>query len=274
MSHEVTDLDLLDPIWRALANPVRRRILDALRDGPRTTGQLAEGFPELSRFAVMQHLGVLEEADLVLVRRQGRQRFNHLNAVPLRQIYERWVSGHAGAAAQSALQLKRFVERDESKEVPAMGSQAGRVVQIETEIRLAAPQEKVFRAITTELDEWWAFRFRPGARVVFEPWVGGRCFEDWGDGQGALYGTVVYWEPPYKFGEIGPGAMAGAYTAVDWETVEAQGDSSIYRKSLTLWGDVPEETEQKFREGTRLLMEQFLRAYVEEGRRYDPPTGR
>ena len=72
-----------DDLWRALANPVRRRLLDALREGPRTTGQLSAAVPSLSRYAVMQHLGVLTDAGLVVARRRGRERFNHLNPVPL-----------------------------------------------------------------------------------------------------------------------------------------------------------------------------------------------
>ncbi len=84
--------DDLDAVWHALGNPLRRRVLDALRGGPRTTGDLAAAFPEVSRFAVMQHLDVLVAADLVVVRREGRERWNHLNPVPIRRIYERWVS--------------------------------------------------------------------------------------------------------------------------------------------------------------------------------------
>jgi DNA-binding transcriptional ArsR family regulator len=83
--------DDLDPVWRALASPLRRRMLDRLRAGPRTTGALAALFPRLSRFAVMQHLSVLEEARLVVARREGRERWNALNPVPIRRIYERWV---------------------------------------------------------------------------------------------------------------------------------------------------------------------------------------
>ncbi len=79
-----------DPIWKALADPTRRRILDLLKDQPRTTGDLSNAF-SLSRFAVMKHLGILEAAGLVAVRRQGRERWNHLNAIPLRRIYEHYI---------------------------------------------------------------------------------------------------------------------------------------------------------------------------------------
>ena len=103
-------VDDLGPVWKALADPTRRRILDLLKDGPRTTGEVCEGFP-VSRFAVMKHLTILEGAGLVLVDRRGRERWNHLNAVPIQQIYERWISGYQAHWAAGLLRLKRRVER-------------------------------------------------------------------------------------------------------------------------------------------------------------------
>lgn len=102
--------DDLAPVWRALGNPLRRSILDALRRGPMTTGALAELLPHVTRFAVMQHLGVLEEAQLVVVRREGRERWNFLNAVPIRRIYERWVSKYDDVVAADLTALKRRIE--------------------------------------------------------------------------------------------------------------------------------------------------------------------
>lgn len=108
--------DTLDQVFRALSDPTRRRVLDLLRERPRTTGELVQGFPELSRFAVMKHLGVLVAAGLVVVRKEGRRRWNHLNAVPLRMMYERWVSRYESAWAGSLLGLKRASEgRDRDK---------------------------------------------------------------------------------------------------------------------------------------------------------------
>ncbi len=99
----------LAAVWKALADPTRRRLLDRLKDGPWTTGELCTRFP-VSRFAVMKHLTILERAGLVIVERHGRERWNYLNAVPIQQIYERWISGYAGFWATSLLRLKRRVE--------------------------------------------------------------------------------------------------------------------------------------------------------------------
>ena len=105
----------LDDVWRALANPVRRRVLDILAEGPLTTGDLAGRFPHLSRFAVMQHLKVLEDADLVVPRRSGRERYNYLNPIPVQRIYERWVSRYMRPWTDALTSLKHELEERESE---------------------------------------------------------------------------------------------------------------------------------------------------------------
>lgn len=96
----------LDAVWKALSDPTRRAILDLLHKGPRRTTQIVEAFPELTRFGVMKHIDVLRAAGLVATREEGRQRVNSLNAVPIRQIYERWVSRYQEYWADSLLRLK------------------------------------------------------------------------------------------------------------------------------------------------------------------------
>ena len=99
-----------DRVFRALAAPLRRQILDRLKDDPKTTGALCEAFPELDRCTVMQHLKVLEDAGLVVARRDGRERWNHLNALPIQQLHERWIGSYAAYAAQGLLKLKQNLE--------------------------------------------------------------------------------------------------------------------------------------------------------------------
>ncbi len=98
--------DELDAVWKALSDPTRRAILDLLRHGSKTTTEIVESFPKLTRFGVMKHLDVLREAGLVITREQGRHRVNSLNAVPIRQIYERWVSRYQEFWAHTLLRLK------------------------------------------------------------------------------------------------------------------------------------------------------------------------
>ena len=104
--------DSLDPVWKALSDPTRRAILDFLRDRSRTTTEIVESFPHLSRFGVMKHLDVLRQAHLVSTREAGRQRVNSLNVVPIRQIYERWVGPFQELWSGELLGIKDMAETE------------------------------------------------------------------------------------------------------------------------------------------------------------------
>lgn len=107
MSDTSVDSDL---VWKALAEPTRRDILDVLAERAQTTGELVERFPGLCRTAVMKHLDVLERAGLLVVQREGRVRWNHLNPVPIQQLHDRWVSKHVARMASALSRLKQHVE--------------------------------------------------------------------------------------------------------------------------------------------------------------------
>ncbi len=104
-----------DRIFKALASSTRREILDALRDHPRTTGELCTRFPALDRCTVMQHLKVLEDADLVIVRRERRVRWNHLNPLPIKHIHDRWIGPYAAHAVELLDRLKTDLELRQDK---------------------------------------------------------------------------------------------------------------------------------------------------------------
>ncbi|MEO8685029.1 MAG: helix-turn-helix domain-containing protein [Devosia sp.] len=99
-----------DAIFKALSHRVRRQLLDFLKAEPRTTGMLCTLLPELDRCTVMQHLDVLEAAGLIVVERRGRERWNHLDALPIHAIHERWIGPYAAYAASMLSKLKRLVE--------------------------------------------------------------------------------------------------------------------------------------------------------------------
>ena len=94
-------------IFKALADDRRREMLDLLRDGPRTTGELCTQFRKIDRCTVMQHLAVLEVAGLVIAKREGRVRWNYLNVVPVQEIYDRWISRYARPSVELLVRLKR-----------------------------------------------------------------------------------------------------------------------------------------------------------------------
>ena len=112
-------------MFRALADPTRRELLDRLRSGPKTTGELCDAHPEMTRFGVMAHLKVLVDAELVIPTQEGRTRWNHLNPVPLRRMYERWVRPFADAPAAELIGLEGAVRRRVARRGPKSMTGAG-----------------------------------------------------------------------------------------------------------------------------------------------------
>ena len=101
-----------DRVFKALADPSRRFLLDLLfaRDG-RTLTEL-ESELEMTRFGVAKHLRVLEEAGLVVVRRSGREKLHYLNAVPIRQIHDRWIDKYTAPHVTALIDLKHALEEE------------------------------------------------------------------------------------------------------------------------------------------------------------------
>jgi DNA-binding transcriptional ArsR family regulator len=227
-------------LWRALASPHRRRLLDLLRNGPATTGALAEQIPELSRFAVMQHLGVLTDAGVVLVERRGRDRFNYLNPVPLREWYERWVQPMADADAAALLALKRSVETGE--EAMSVATESVRTVRLAYELRIRASAQRTFEVMTAQSLDWFPHTYG-GERVravVVEPRVGGRHYEDWGDELGHLYGNVTLFDPPKAWATRGR-LWAGVVLDTEYELTEEPGPVTVVRINKVAVGPISEE---------------------------------
>src|SRR5271168_4085776 len=100
----------MDDVFRALADPTRRSLLDELfRQDGQTLGTLEERFP-MSRFGVMKHLKVLEEAGLVATRRRGREKLHFLNPVPIRLVHDRWVSKYSEPWVAGLSEIKERLE--------------------------------------------------------------------------------------------------------------------------------------------------------------------
>ena len=119
-------MDTDDLVFRALADPVRRLLLDALfqRDG-RSLGELeatVNQHVEMTRFGVAKHLRLLEQADLVISRKQGRAKLHHLNPVPIQQIHQRWIGKYTERAGVAAflLDLKHHLETPEALGTPTI----------------------------------------------------------------------------------------------------------------------------------------------------------
>ncbi len=99
-----------DLVFKALAGGDRRKILDLLRDAPMTTGDIVKKLTWLDRTTVMQHLGVLGQARLIISKKEGRCRWNYLDVSPIQRIHERWIQEYSMPSASLLSKLQRDIE--------------------------------------------------------------------------------------------------------------------------------------------------------------------
>lgn len=107
--------DKQDSIFKALADSRRRSILDFLEKSRRTTGEICEHFEPLDRCTVMQHLKILENAGLLIVKKEGRVRWNYLDCVPIQEIYDRWIRKYAAPTVGKLAHWKKELESTSAK---------------------------------------------------------------------------------------------------------------------------------------------------------------
>ena len=248
-----------DQVWRAVASPTRRRLIELLRDGPRTTGELCGAF-RTTRFATMKHLGVLERAGIVTVRRQGRERWNVLNPEPLREIEGRW-PGLLPAAPPPALAAARRPHR-RSTPSPTQADP-----HLSPRRSSMPPPWRVFDALTQNVAAWWGgphLRSADATNLVLEPQPGGRFVEEWGHRQGALRAVVTAIKQDEHL-EL-TGALAGQAAGVLGIRLERREGGTLLRAELTTSGVDAADGDA----GKRALDDLFkarLKAFVEEGTR-------
>ncbi len=202
----------MDTVFKAMADPTRRALLDELfRQDPQTLGALASQF-SMTRVAVAKHLRKLEEAGLVVTKRQGREKLHFLNPVPIRLIHDRWVSKYAEPWAAGLSELKSELERTMEKMF---------------EIYIRTTPEKLWEAIT---DPEIRAKYNFGAGV-YSDWTPGSSFEMRGPGaDGPLgEGENLEVDPPRRLVQT-MRALWGEYvrsegtSRVTWE-IEPVGDS-------------------------------------------------
>jgi uncharacterized protein YndB with AHSA1/START domain/DNA-binding transcriptional ArsR family regulator len=179
----------VESAFKALADPSRRRLLDLLfeRDG-QTLTELAGALPAMTRFGVMKHLHLLEEAGLVTTHRAGREKLHYLNAVPIRLIHDRWIGKYRKARAAALAELKLDMEEE-------MATTDSRPAQVYT-VFIRAPREKVWDAITKpEFTHRYFFgsepssTWKPGARLL---WT------EHGTGNELVDGEVIEYDKPRR----------------------------------------------------------------------------
>src|SRR5579859_6366030 len=204
----------MDAVFRALADPTRRSLLDELfKEDGQTLSALEERLP-MTRFGVMKHLKLLEEAGLVASKRRGREKLHFLNPVPIRLVHDRWVSKYAEAWAAGLSELKRELEKTMEKVF---------------EIYIKTTPVRLWKAITdTEMRRKYNF----GA-VVTSDWTPASRYEGVGGGTPIFEGENLEVDPPRKLVQSfralwGEDVKSEGTSRVTWE-IEPVGDSCLLR---------------------------------------------
>jgi uncharacterized protein YndB with AHSA1/START domain len=194
--------DPMASAFRALGDPSRRLLLDRLfeRDG-QTLGELCAALPAMTRFGVMRHLDVLEEAGLITTQRDGRQKRHFLNPVPIRLVHDRWISKYAEPVVGAMAAMKTNLEAEAMSTPDHVYS-----------VFIKAEPDRVWRAITDGVE---TERYYYGTRVNSDWSKGGRIVYEYPDGWVAADGEVL---------DIDPGRFVTMSFQARWDPeVEAAG---------------------------------------------------
>lgn len=198
-------------VFHALADPSRRRLLDLLfeRDG-RTLKELEPELP-MTRFGVMKHLHVLEEAGLITTRKVGREKLHYLNPVPIQLIADRWINKYAAARVSALADLKIVLEGGNDMTTAAKPRLVHQII-------INAPQERVWAAITTP--EFTA-RYYYDCTLKTDLTVGSPFVYHKPSGAPIVEGEVILADPPHRlvhsYHSLWPPMHKDAPTKVTWE---------------------------------------------------------
>lgn len=247
-------------IWKALADPTRRTILNLLKKAPHTTGEISLKITDLSRYAVMKHLGVLEKANLITIKREGKFRWNYLNTQPIQQTYEQWVS--------NLIQLKMLTEQTSDEMSPS--DNAITTTTVFFELAINAKKLNVWKALTEEISNWWKKEFNNNAKTidfVLESKLGGLMYENVGKNEGSIWASVIALDAPNSLqlkGHLTPeqGGPAISFTKIELEENDAH--STVLKLSDTLFGSISSKLQTDLSAGWKAIFEQGLKPYLEQ----------
>jgi uncharacterized protein YndB with AHSA1/START domain/DNA-binding transcriptional ArsR family regulator len=191
----------VDDVFRALADPTRRSLLDKLfkNDGLTLSALAAEA--KMTRFGVMKHLALLEQAGLIATRRRGREKLHYLNPIPIRLVHDRWVSKYTEPWAAALTDLKHRLENNTMEKV--------------FEIYIKTTPERLWQAITdTEMRRKYTF----GA-IITSDWTAGSHYQGKGGGNPILEGENLEVVPPRR--------LVQSFRALWGEDVKNEGTSRV-----------------------------------------------
>jgi uncharacterized protein YndB with AHSA1/START domain len=191
----------VDDVFKALADPTRRSMLDELLKKDGQTLSALEGRLPMTRFGAMKHLRVLEKAGLVVTRRRGREKLHFLNTVPIRLIHDRWVNKYTEPWVAMLSDIKRQLEDKNMEKV--------------FEIYIKTTPERLWQAITdTEMRRKYTF----GA-VVTSDWTPGSRYQGVGQGTPIFEGENLEVDPPRR--------LVQSFRALWGEDVKSEGTSRV-----------------------------------------------
>lgn len=232
-----------------------------------TTGQIADQLP-VSRVAVMKHLKVLQGAGLIVSRKRGRERWNYVNFVPIREMYERWLRPHENRWAASLIALKREVESEDGEEDLSErdNPQLPLCIDIQQDISLAAAAPRVFEALTNGVSAWWGLPYlAPETEdLVLEPRLGGLFYEIWGVNAGAVIATVTALNPNRRLELTGRFHMEVVYGVANFLLIDQSDDRTLLQFSYRAIGHLDPEEGSAIQGGWTDLLTVRLKAFVEE----------
>ena len=203
MTQKSPIIEHVDDVFKALADPTRRSVLDELfREDGQTLGALGRRFPGMTRFGVMKHLGQLERAGLVVTKRRGREKLHFLNPVPIRLVHDRWVSKYAEPWAAALTGLKSNMENTMEKVF---------------EIYIRTTPERLWQALT---DAETRSKYNFGVRVESDWTVGSPYTFAHSHAPGLIAeGTNLEVDPPRK--------LVQSYTALWSDDAKKEGSSRV-----------------------------------------------
>lgn len=250
-------------VWSALADPTRRTLIDRLARGAKSTSELGVGLP-MSRFGVMKHLAILERAGLVVTRKHGRVRMNHLNAAVLQQLQSRWLTPRGLELGRAADRFSKSLGAN-AMVTPLPVAHLG-AVDVTLEWRVPVPAARVWSALFAAPDTWWPASHRAieGAKLTFDERLGGQLREERKDGHGLAWYTIFAMERARSLDLTGALATryGGPATSLLHIELEDAGRGCIVKLMDSVFGRLGPQFQTSVTEGWTAIIGQGLVPYA------------
>lgn len=233
--------------------------MNLLKKAPKTTGEISLQFEDLSRYAIMKHLGILEKAQLIKTEKKGKFRWNYFNATPLRQSYDEWLS--------KLIQLQYLT--DQTDEEMDAKSKSISITNLNLEIPIEADIHSVWEALTEQTGEWWPKGFYTSNETknfILEAKLGGLMYEDAGKEEGIVWAIVISINSPLKIqlkGHLSPQFGGPAISFVSIE-LEEKNDNTLLKLEDSVFGYISADLKNTLTNNWRSIFGEGLKNHLEQ----------